>query len=368
MLMLSGTIRDRTRWTEAAYLHRNLVLPLKSAARVVAIILCAEPQAQGSPFVREIASWRLRTIERYYSAEGQLDRLRVCFAALRDRTYDVYVRARPDLIFFGRIILPPRGTIALRVRMMTTPDGHPPRAVHGAQTSTATRQGGCRLSLAPPARYQWETRAALGCSLLDDQFAVVPSTLASDYFLGRCSSSRHATAPPARLPEGALCPSQPYMSWCSQCEADITRRLRACRANVVIYPFAVGLLGALPLLLWRLGMRLHPLPCNATRGLQRTGVDYTFYAFESTYVNARGLRIVLRSTNHETAMLASSSEWEVRGDATADGRLAMFNATAVPSARSIRWPDGSEWTLVGPSAPMRWREASGWGLRPRSNG
>ena len=80
------------------------------------------------------------------------------------------------------------------------------------------------------------------------------------------------------------------------------------------------------------------------------------------------LRILLRSTNHETAMLASSSEWEVRGDATADGRLAMFNATAVPSARSIRWPDGSEWTLVGPSAPMRWREASGWGLRPRSNG
>ena len=238
-VLISGALGRRP--TDATAFRRFVIEPLRQGGGVVAVFACLE--SNRSRFARTVASWPETRLPVYtVQATDQFDRLGQCFSrTVESETFDLYIRTRPDALWYGPIAVPTLDAVTARARILFVPGG----TVAVPEQLMAWR---CEVFRGP-------TR----CSLLDDQLAMVPWRYRNAYFLGTCTAPHAAGECPAgawtrdraielqrRGEHGA---SDPLLFPAYQ-ENTVTARLRACGVPVRIAPspqyLAVGVMPVRP--------------------------------------------------------------------------------------------------------------------------
>ena len=223
-VLISGAPGRRP--TDAAAFRRFAIEPLRQGAGVVAVFACLE--SNRSRFAKAVTSWPETRLPIYTGqATDQFARLAHCFShSVEPETFDLYVRTRPDALWYGRIVVPTLDAVTARARILFVPGG----TVAVPEQLMAWR---CEVFRGP-------TR----CSLLEDQFALVPWRHRKAYFLGTCAAPRAGECPAGAWTRDAAIElqrrgerraSDPLLFPAYQ-ENTITARLRACGVPVQIAP------------------------------------------------------------------------------------------------------------------------------------
>ena len=207
-VLISGALGLGSRPTDALSFRRFVVAPLSGLSTgSVAVFACLDDNA--TRFALEAAAWReTRGVFVDTRSSNQLERLRDCFKRSQALPEDfaLYVRVRPDATWFAPLTVTTLDAISVRGRILFVPAGHS----------------------VPEQVLSWKCQVFRGparCSLLDDQFALVPAQFRESYFLGRC-------APPTRPSE---CSSyRDALEFAAYQESNITERVRSCEIPVRI--------------------------------------------------------------------------------------------------------------------------------------
>jgi hypothetical protein len=186
-VMVSGALGLRPEPSDARAFRKHVVRPLLSITDgSVSIFVCLDSdrrtQADSlhpSRFAREAAGWNeTRGVFRDAST-NQFDRLQACYERTLPEQFALYVRARPDSLWYAPLVVQTLDAVTLRGRILFVPSD----VVHVPEQALSWR---CSVYRGP-----------LRCSLVDDQYALVPSRFREAYFLGKCE------APQSRCPAGA---------------------------------------------------------------------------------------------------------------------------------------------------------------------
>jgi len=185
--MVSGALGLRPEPSDARAFRKHVVRPLLSISDgSVAIFVCLDSDRftqagslHPSRFAREAAGWNeTRGVFRDAST-NQFDRLQACYERTLPEQFALYVRARPDSLWYAPLVVQTLDAVTLRGRILFVPSD----VVHVPEQALSWR---CSVHRGP-----------LRCSLVDDQYALVPSRFREAYFLGKCE------APQSRCPAGA---------------------------------------------------------------------------------------------------------------------------------------------------------------------
>ena len=186
-VMVSGALGLRPEPSDARAFRKHVVRPLLSISDgSVSIFVCLDSDRRTqagslhpSRFAREAARWNeTRGVFRDAST-NQFDRLQACYERTLPEQFALYVRARPDSLWYAPLVVQTLDAVTLRGRILFVPSD----VVHVPEQALSWR---CSVHRGP-----------LRCSLVDDQYALVPSRFREAYFLGKCE------APQSRCPAGA---------------------------------------------------------------------------------------------------------------------------------------------------------------------
>ena len=214
-LLVSGALGSNARPTDAPSLRRHVVEPLSRLSKV-SVFVCVD--RHNTSFASQALSWaETRAVHVDRHAPNQLERLRGCFERTVPENFALYVRTRPDAFWYGPLAVTTVDAISIRSRILFVP--------HGQHT-------------VPEQALSWRCsvyRGPLRCSLLDDQFALVPARFREAFFLGKCAN-------PLLSGECAAC-QRPFVMEVYQ-EYNVTARMAACELPVRIVASPVHLRSA----------------------------------------------------------------------------------------------------------------------------
>ena len=244
-LLVSGGIRGGRNDKHAAgakqavAFHDSLLSPLLSRGYLVKLFLCTDPEPPAAPppeFLAAVRAWANQSVRvfvhhrRWYN---QFERLEDCFNASRrvghagagkgepsSKDFDLYIRLRPDAVWYEPISIPSTSHVSLRARILALPDPGATPLMHAQIMSLS-----CQRVVGPTE-----------CTVFDDQFAIVPQRFATRFFASYRWYLPGVCPEPTARP---VCPEQ--LEGHFPIEGHFSRGLMQCGLPILLHPFGLRL-------------------------------------------------------------------------------------------------------------------------------